>query len=514
VRLTAASGARVELSPVGGRRVFGASGGSFQLSARGGGLPELQAAVERYQVTPGGFTADLRTRVALDLAIARGAVLEARGRAVSRGGVFEFRAADCVRLSADAIELGENDLEKLSARFCPTTEGALVRASGGGYRVRGRFDDTSLNAPFLETRVTGAQGSVDAQGGEAGLTVVAARIGSAEATDTASVRRYHPVALSGVAALAGGDWTADLQLAERPGGATLGAVRVSHDQESATGGAAISAPALTFAPDGLQPHDLSPLGAGVISQVQGTVGFEGRIDWNPAGATSSGRVTTEGLAFDSPAGRVVGLKQGLTLSSLTPLIAPPGQVLTAERVEAIVPMEQVQVRFGLTPEAVQVEAANFTLAGGRVTVEPLVIPLVDKAVITGAVQLDEVDIGRLIEASAFADKVKLQAVVDGRVPFESGPNGLRFRAGSLRSTRPGRLSIDRDVLSGVQASGGPAPPAAPEPSAPGVPADFAAAPAGPAPVNAFQDFAYQALENLAYDDLEVEVESRPRGGSA
>ena len=44
-----------------------------------------------------------------------------------------------------------------------------------------------------------------------------------------------------------------------------------------------------------------------------------------------------------------------------------------------------------------------------------------------------------------------------------------------------------------------------------MPADFAAAPAGPAPVNAFQDFAYQALENLAYDDLEVEVESRPEG---
>jgi hypothetical protein len=77
---------------------------------------------------------------------------------------------------------------------------------------------------------------------------------------------------------------------------------------------------------------------------------------------------------------------------------------------------------------------------------------------------------------------------------------LRFDGGELRSVRPGRLSIAREALTQVAATGDPeavaggagAPGAAPEP-------------------NAFQDFAYQALENLAYNDLEVSVDSRPEG---
>jgi hypothetical protein len=112
--------------------------------------------------------------------------------------------------------------------------------------------------------------------------------------------------------------------------------------------------------------------------------------------------------------------------------------------------------------------------------------------LSGAVQLDDVDVGQLIEATQFGDKVEFQAVVDGRVPFQAGPAGLRFQAGTLRSTRPGRVSINREVLSGVEATGG-------------------AAAEGEAPPSAFQDLAYDAMENLAYDQMEVAVDSRPGG---
>jgi hypothetical protein len=104
----------------------------------------------------------------------------------------------------------------------------------------------------------------------------------------------------------------------------------------------------------------------------------------------------------------------------------------------------------------------------------------------------------LIANTGFADKVKLQAVVDGRIPFRAGPDGLRFSDGDLRSVRPGRLSIPREALTEVAASGGPEAVAGVE--------------GAPMPeVNAFQDFAYQALENLAYNELEVSVDSRPGG---
>jgi hypothetical protein len=131
------------------------------------------------------------------------------------------------------------------------------------------------------------------------------------------------------------------------------------------------------------------------------------------------------------------------------------------------------------------------------TVEPMTAPFAENRSLTGAVQLDDVDLGAFIAATGFADKVKLLAVVDGRIPFQTGPAGLRFAGGGLRSVRPGRLSIAREALTQVAASTGAEP-------APG--AEIA-----PAAPNAFQDFAYQALENLAYSDLEVSVDSRPNG---
>ena len=503
VRLAAASGARAELRPIAGRPVFSASGGAFQLATRGGGLPRTETTVTSYRVGPDGFTADLRTRLALDLAIARGALLQARGRATSRDGAFAFTAAECVSFTADAIELGDKDLQSLSTRLCAAAGAPLVQAADDGYRVRGRFEQTRAEAPFLETSLIGARGRLDATGDKEGLTRVAARLESAEADDTATVRRYHSVALAGSAALQGGDWTTALDLLERPGGAALGVVRVDHDQAGGTGRAVITARDLRFAPDGLQPHDLTPLVAGVIGKVEGAVGFDGEIAWTATESEgySRGRLTTQGLDFDSPAGRVIGLGGELTFSSLTPLVAPPGQTVAAKRIEAILPLENPRARFGLTPEALSVESAVFGLAGGTVTLEPITVPLEGDRTLSGAVRLEDVDIGRLIEASRFGDRVQLQAVVQGRVPFAIGPEGLRFSAGTLRSTRPGRLSIDREVLSGVQTSGGPPPaPGSESVTAPGTP-----------PTNAFQDFAYQALENLAYDEMEVQVESRPEG---
>jgi hypothetical protein len=58
--------------------------------------------------------------------------------------------------------------------------------------------------------------------------------------------------------------------------------------------------------------------------------------------------------------------------------------------------------------------------------------------------------------------------------------------------KPGRVYIARDLLGGVSTA-----------SSPGAPA--------PQTVNAIQDFAYQAMENLAFDTLAAEVASTEDG---
>jgi hypothetical protein len=103
----------------------------------------------------------------------------------------------------------------------------------------------------------------------------------------------------------------------------------------------------------------------------------------------------------------------------------------------------------------------------------------------------------VVEASPFADRVDLDARVSGRVPFTSQGGKLRIASAELHAIQPGRLSIQRQALTGVAASGSISTDTAP----------VAAVPAN----DTFTDFAYQAMENLAFDKLDATIASRDDG---
>ncbi len=92
----------------------------------------------------------------------------------------------------------------------------------------------------------------------------------------------------------------------------------------------------------------------------------------------------------------------------------------------------------------------------------------------------------------------LTARATGTIPFTMTPDGVRISGGELRATGPGRLSIRREALTAVAADGA-----------------VAAGPLGediPAPeTDTFTDFAYQAMENLAFQSLDAEINSLPKG---
>ena len=76
---------------------------------------------------------------------------------------------------------------------------------------------------------------------------------------------------------------------------------------------------------------------------------------------------------------------------------------------------------------------------------------------------------------------------------------MRIQGGALRAIQAGRLSIQRSALTGVEASG-----AVEAPGAPAVVAPEAS-------TDTFSDFAYQAMENLAFSTMSATVDSRPDG---
>ncbi|RZJ30352.1 MAG: C4-dicarboxylate ABC transporter, partial [Brevundimonas sp.] len=435
-----------------------------------------------------GFTATLDGRAALDFGLARGIALQTRGELASSGGRLTYTAAGCVPLTVERLELDENDVTDISGRFCPTGR-PLFEVRDGAWRADGALSGLSASAPFLALHFREAEGVLAATGGPRGVGLEA-RVSRATVVDATAPARFNPMTAVGSARLSGDDWTGAFDLSN--GQTTLGRLTLAHDGQAGVGGLTVDAPSIVFVEGGLQPSDLSPLAGGVVgSPAVGSVGFTGRVDWRAdAEGTSSGRLTVPGLDFTSPAGPVKGLRGTIDFTSLAPLEAAPGQTLHADLLESVAPLTDIDLVFGLDKAALTVEGADLAVAGGVVRVEPLTVPLDIQQGFTGVIVLETVQLGQVITDAGFGDKVSLDAVVSGRLPFSWNPrDGVRIVGGDLQAVQPGRLSIPRSALSGLEAAGG----------------------GEELPPNTVQDLAYQAMENLAFDILSAQVDSQDQG---
>jgi hypothetical protein len=464
-------------------------GGALALSAtRGKGLPEAAFAIPAWRLTPDGFTADLDGRAALDFELARGIALDTRGRLTSSAGRVTYAASGCTPLTVERLELGENDVVDLSGRACPIDR-PLVSIADGRWRADGALSAVDAAAPFLALQFRDAEGRFAASGGPGGLGLET-RVDRATVADATTPLRFLPLTASGSARLSNEDWTGAFDLSRE--GVALGRLDLAHDGPSGAGGLTIDAPSIVFAEGGLQPADLSPLAGDFVgSPATGSVAFEGRVDWlAEAEGSSSGRLTIPGLDFVSPAGPVKGLKGTIDFTSLAPLVTAPGQRLTAEVLETVAPLTDVELTFGLDKAGVTIEGGDLSIAGGTVRVEPFVLPLDRSQPFSGVIVLENVQLGEIIAGSGFGDSVMLDAIVSGRLPFTfDSVSGIRITAGSLAAVQPGRLSIQREALSGLEAGGG----------------------GEEVPPNTVQDLAYQAMENLSFDILSAEVNSLDEG---
>ncbi|MFZ5718783.1 MAG: intermembrane phospholipid transport protein YdbH family protein [Pseudomonadota bacterium] len=465
--------------------------GSTRLAVSGGGLPQVDARLANLQLGEKP-SVDLVLKVSnLSVGPVMGGRLAAEGHARLTQGGFTFAASRCLAFEAPRLELGANDIEDLAGRLCPTA-GPILTLADGAWRLSGRAEAVRAAAPFLQAQVEDGVAAIRADGrGDR----IGARLEVAAATlqDAAEPARFNPLALTGDLNLSGGIWRADLTF-RQPEGPPVATAKVSHDASRGVGGVTIDTGDLVFAEGGLQPMDLSPLAGALGSPAVGSARFQGRFDWTPEAASSGGTLDIPRLDFKSPAGAVQGLSGKVTFESLAPLVAAPGQELRIEVVDAVVPLTKLRARFALADQLLQVEGGEAEVGGGRVRVETLEIPLTPDAPIRGVLHLEGVQLHDLFEASPFGDKVEFDAVVSGRVPFEARGDRVRVTGGELKADGPGRISIDRTALTGIEAGG--------DPQAPGAPAD---------PNATFTGFAYQAMENLAFDNLEATIMSREDG---
>jgi hypothetical protein len=492
MRVVSASGAVAELAARGNAPVLGPRGGAVRLAVTGGGLPALDADVGRLEVAD-GVTASGRLRVRGNLGVAQGADLATSGRLTASGGRVAWVADACASFAAARLELGVNDVEHPAGRLCPTAS-PLFAYAAGRWRVAGRAQGVAAAAPFLQARGSAGAGplTIDGRGGR---FTARAQVQALRLDDAAPERRFNPLQLTGVVDLAAGVWRAELAAREASGHA-VGEAHLVHDGGLGAGYVTLETGPLTFAEGGLQPDELSPLAAAVGPPVTGQTRFEGRFDWARSGVASAGKLSLQGLDFVSAAGRVEGFSGEIAFQSLAPLITAPDQTLRIAKVDAIVPVTDLSAHVGVSAGALTIAGGEAAVGGGHVRIESLEVPFDAKAPVKGVLLFDGVQLHDLVEASPFGDRVDLDARVSGRVPFTRGPEGVRIASGALKAIQPGRLSIQRTALTGVAAEGaltGPAAAAAPDPNA------------------TFTDFAYQAMENLAFDTLEASVQSQADG---
>ncbi|QUD89060.1 intermembrane phospholipid transport protein YdbH family protein [Phenylobacterium montanum] len=475
----AGSGARLTLAAA--PTTIGAKGivSAGRIELGGGGLPTMRASLSHAAITSSGFSADLAAESELDALFARGAQVQAKGRLSGHGGQVRFDLDGCAPQRAHRLDFGPNSVDDFAASLCPG-DGPLLVASAEGWRARGQLQQAQGAAPSFEARVTGADGAFQAIGRHA-LEAAEVSVDKAQLADTAKPLRFRDLNLAGRANLAGGVWTGDFA-ATTHAGHRIGKVDLRQVVASGTGRADIDTGPLAFAPNALQPAELTPQ-ADFARNAQGVATFKGWFAWGPgAPAQSGGELKANGLEFKSPLGAVLGINSDLHFTSLSPLVTQPGQKVNVELVQAATPLSGLSAQFDLDARSVSIDQASGAIAEGRIRLEPMVAPLAAGAPFKGVLVIDHVRIGQVLAASSLADSVKLDAVVDGRIPFTVSSAGLTIQGGELRAVGPGRLSISRKALKdGASAKQ----------------AGFA------------EDLAYQAMGDLAFDTLDASLNTLP-----
>lgn len=474
-----------------------AARGTLRAALSGGGLPVVKVSAPNWQANGGVMTSPLSIATEnFDLPPIEGVTGQVGGQARIAGGRFTLTTAKCVPITAKAYALGDAPVTAIKAQLCPA-KAPLVTAGANGWSAALRFQDGEGALAVAEAKLSDIKGEASL-GGAGGFDRSTVRVDGAAISDVAEGRRFNTILAKGRLALASGLWSGTFQ-GSTPVGAPLGEIRLRHVVATGKGQADIDASKLAFAKGGLQPAELSPMAA-FAQSAQGPASFTGVFAWDAQGATSRGRLVVDKIDFTSPIGFVATLDGTVDFNSLAPLTTASNQTLKIVKIDSLVPLTAVESVFQLGAEALHVSKATFEAAKGRISIEPTDVSFEPGKTISGVIVIEHLDLGEVLAASSLGDKVKAQAVVDGRLPFTFGPEGLRFQQGKIRAIQPGRIELSRAALTNVAAS-----PADSPNDSPGAP------PAAPAQVNAIQDFAYQAMENLAFDQLEAGVNSTDKG---
>ncbi len=490
IRLTSASGARATLAQKSGTASWlefngNRVSGNGEIAVAGGGLPAAKVSLQSFSFVRGAkvsnVNAALRTTFAISTRAFRNASITADAHLSSDDGLLRLTLDKCATLRVGAFVVkNKNELSDIGSTMCANAGKPLFAQNADGWQFGAELRGSSTKFPDAGAELGSGRAHIALAGDRAGLHSGSLTLDEAILSDRVN-QKFDPLRATGAAQYGKGRWTGRVSVQTTLHKTAIATVDTIYDPGSGKGRATISAPDIHFAPKGLAPTDISPLLI-ALAQADGHASFHGVIDWTGSKITSSGTLDTEGLQFASPMGAASNSATHIHFISLLPLETAPNQAFAIGRIDWLSPIKTVAGSFHLNPRIIEIGGVSADVAGGTVKIDPLTITLGAKQGISAGIKLSQIDLGELLADSNLASKVHLDAVASGSIPVTISGAGVHITNGVIASTRPGRISIDRSLwASGAISS------------------------------NAMQDFAYQALENLAFDTLRGELNSLPNG---
>lgn len=256
-------------------------------------------------------------------------------------------------------------------------------------------------------------------------------------SDTAPERRFFPLSVPDARlVLVDGRIGAEGTLRHPSRDRSVATVKIAHDLGTGSGSATFDVGRLTFG-SALQPAELTPLALGVVANVEALVTGNGRIDWTPAGVTSTGQFSTQDAAFAAAFGPVSGFSGTIRFADLLGMRTEPTQEIRIASVNPGIEVRDGVIHYALlSSEQARIEGGRWPFAGGELDLLPATLNLDSRKARNLAFRVTGLDAGAFINTLELKD-ISATGTYDGLLPMVFDERGGRIEGGILVARQPG-----------------------------------------------------------------------------
>lgn len=391
----------------------------------------------------------------------------------------------------------------------------FIRQTPTGFYLNGHFANLTLNAPNEKIGISAGEGDIslvpDAKSVAAGtgggkMTV---SLKSALMTDAlkGADERFYPLFITGtlvqdpLQAFGAFSLSSTRYVPADPKAAIVGQIELKQDVKARSGQITVRSENLNFEPSGLRIGHLIPFDEGMWGKATGRAQFDGQFSWQGTKVESRGHLSVPDMSLKTATHMARGIRAEIDFTSLAPLKTAEAQHVRMDALVASASLRDFDVNFTIGDDILAINGVRFVSDGGEIRFVPMQVALGKKAPISGALEFDHLDAGKVIEGTELSKSLKFQGTLSGRIPFQLDGQKVSIFDGVIKSDGPGRISIPRQGVTDLD--GGQAVATAEDNKKP----DRKIAPQS----FDMSDLAYQAMEHLAFETLDGTLNSLPNG---